>query len=393
MDLNWNRVREVEKFIQSFEVEEEEGIGHVDRIVAQTENGLDLLSGSVEILPVEVLTVKGKVPGKKPKFVPGNSLKRYFCSSRNVENGGSLWMPKNTTATSTEALISASSVPSSSCSNPTISVASSSRSNPAVKLVSVSPQSNVAVKLVCPGGLPNLAPLPKELEEVIDLDVEDEHVRKKKQCYENHCKFQDSWVAKTPWAEMMVGTDGEYHSVKGIICLVVTDWVKLLAPKLDTILKHAGRRKAKKDLPHLGVKEGEFYVSENCKHAANTRLYRTRSKDSVELLVVKGMRGERARKKIQFAVIFHLLSQGRPMLEYEASHSLFKYLLVPGLPKLHWSDNSGWEMADAMLKQVLKQNRVDMQSSNFLSMSCDEVTTIDNQSWISIHVYYMCEWR
>jgi len=51
-------------------------------------------------------------------------------------------------------------------------------------------------------------------------------------------------------------------------------------------------------------------------------------------------------------------------------------------------------MADAMLKQVLKQNRIVMQSSKFLSMSCDEVTTINNkQSWISIHVYYISEWR
>jgi len=72
--------------------------------------------------------------------------------------------------------------------------------------------------------------------------------------------------------------------------------VKLLAPKLDTISKHVGRQKAKKDLPHLGVKEGEFYISENYKHAANTRLYKTRSKDSMELLVVKGMKGERSRK-------------------------------------------------------------------------------------------------
>jgi len=80
------------------------------------------------------------------------------------------------------------------------------------------------------------------------------------------------------------------------------------------------------------------------------------------------------------------------MLEYEACQSLFKFLLLLGLPKLHWSDNASWEIADAMFKQVAKQNRVVMQSSKFLSMSCDEVTTIDNQSWISIPVYYVSEW-
>ncbi len=34
-----------------------------------------------------------------------------------------------------------------------------------------------------------------------------------------------------------------------------------------------------------------------------------------------------------------------------------------------------------------------MQKSHFISMNCDEVTTIDNQSWLSIHVYVTKEWK
>jgi len=117
---------------------------------------------------------------------------------------------------------------------------------------------------------------------------------------------------------MSVGADGEYQNVKCIICLVVIKCVKLLAPKLDTISKHINHQKAKKDLTHWGVKEGEFYMSENCKHVANTRLYKTRSKDCVELFLVKGMKGEKCSLQIQFALIFHLLAQGCPMLEYDA---------------------------------------------------------------------------
>jgi len=75
---------------------------------------------------------------------------------------------------------------------------------------------------------------------------------------------------------------------------------------------------AKNDLSHLGLKEGEFYISENCKHAANTRLYKTMYTDSLDFLVVKGMKGERGRKQIQFALGFHMLAQGGPMLEYKA---------------------------------------------------------------------------
>ncbi len=34
-----------------------------------------------------------------------------------------------------------------------------------------------------------------------------------------------------------------------------------------------------------------------------------------------------------------------------------------------------------------------MQKSPFIYVSCDEVTTIDNQSWLSIHVYVIKEWK
>ena len=49
------------------EVEVEDGLGHVDLVVIQTKIELDLLSDSVELLSVEVLTVKGKVPRKEAK--------------------------------------------------------------------------------------------------------------------------------------------------------------------------------------------------------------------------------------------------------------------------------------------------------------------------------------
>jgi hypothetical protein len=34
-----------------------------------------------------------------------------------------------------------------------------------------------------------------------------------------------------------------------------------------------------------------------------------------------------------------------------------------------------------------------MQKSPFILVNCDEVTTIDNQSWLSIHVYVTEEWK
>jgi hypothetical protein len=46
----------------------------------------------------------------------------------------------------------------------------------------------------------------------------------------------------------------------------------------------------------------------------------------------------------------------------------------------HWSYGSGWEMADYMFKQVLKQIQTIIGGANFLSLSVDEVTVVDNRS-------------
>jgi hypothetical protein len=47
---------------------------------------------------------------------------------------------------------------------------------------------------------------------------------------------------------------------------------------------------------------------------------------------------------------------------------------------------------EAMHNVVLWATKVIMQKSLFISMSCDEVTTIDNQSWLFVHVYVTNEW-
>ncbi len=46
-----------------------------------------------------------------------------------------------------------------------------------------------------------------------------------------------------------------------------------LGPKSDTLEKHARKTKAILDMPHLGKKEGEFYVNKKCTHAKNKIIY------------------------------------------------------------------------------------------------------------------------
>jgi hypothetical protein len=50
-------------------------------------------------------------------------------------------------------------------------------------------------------------------------------------------------------------------------------------------------------------------------------------------------------------------------------------------------------MVRAMHHVVLKQMKVVLQQTKFISISCDEVTTLDNQSWIFVHAYVVENWR
>jgi len=65
---------------------------------------------------------------------------------------------------------------------------------------------------------------------------------------------------------------------------------------------------------------------------------------------------------------------------------------VPKSPKMHWFDNLGWIMAEFMYVQVTKVIMVIISIANYVAFTCDEVNTMDNGSWISIHTYMMLNW-
>jgi hypothetical protein len=65
---------------------------------------------------------------------------------------------------------------------------------------------------------------------------------------------------------------------------------------------------------------------------------------------------------------------------------------MPEAPS-YWSDSSGWKMAESLYNVVQKQTRRVVCGARYFSLSCDEVTTVDNQSWISIHAYVLVDWE
>jgi hypothetical protein len=65
-------------------------------------------------------------------------------------------------------------------------------------------------------------------------------ILKKKKLYEGSQKIQDAWIDRLPWAKFVVNDKGEVHQVRCMICVFIKRKDKLLAPKLNSLLKHVG---------------------------------------------------------------------------------------------------------------------------------------------------------
>ncbi len=53
--------------------------------------------------------------------------------------------------------------------------------------------------------------------------------------------FKDVWIAKLPWAEAVLRTNGKVKMVKCCVCLQIEGKDKFLVPKFDSLQKHVGR--------------------------------------------------------------------------------------------------------------------------------------------------------
>jgi hypothetical protein len=66
-------------------------------------------------------------------------------------------------------------------------------------------------------------------------------------------------------------------------------------------------KKVVQDKPHLGKKQGKWYVNKKCNHAKNEVAYSKKSHLTMTKKVQGGVKGEWGRKQQQFATILHLL--------------------------------------------------------------------------------------
>jgi hypothetical protein len=144
--------------------------------------------------------------------------------------------------------------------------------------------------------------------------------KKRKKNYELNGHFQDSWAAKLPWVEGVVGADGRITQVSCMICSDIEGREKLLVSKIDSLYKHASRRRALVDMGK--VWRGEHYYLGSNQHVKNEWIYFTKGGQTIVQRVMQGVTKERKRKVLQLKALFHVLSQGRPMADITAMQDL-----------------------------------------------------------------------
>jgi hypothetical protein len=63
---------------------------------------------------------------------------------------------------------------------------------------------------------------------------------------------------------------------------------------------------------------------------------------------------EDKQKLVQFAIVFNLLSKGKPMTNYEDFFCLFKFLRFQFVPKSHLFHMASWQMLKHVDHEVRK---------------------------------------
>ena len=210
--------------------------------------------------------------------------------------------------------------------------------------------------------------------EAADLGLLHDVVKKKRlwpaRSYEMTRRFHTVWSAVWTWSEGVLAEDGLLHQVRCLVCSGVGKKDFLMMPKRSTLEKHDQSSKHKHNLASFAAKRPTSVLQQM---AGCTTL-------------------EAKRKWVQLATLFQILSDGRSMLEFESRSELYHFLQVPHCPRAHWSYTSGWMLSEHMYTFVQKRMQELISEASYLAVTCDETTTVDNSSWLCLHVYVMENW-
>ncbi|KAJ9528750.1 hypothetical protein QJQ45_020653 [Haematococcus lacustris] len=95
----------------------------------------------------------------------------------------------------------------------------------------------------------------------------------------------------------------------------------------------------------------------------------------------------------QFSCVLYLLRLGRPMTDLEAMVKMLRKIKHTAVAKAHWKDNAGWQMAEAIDAVYQEADKDLLNSAQFISISKDEATTVDNMAVMCVHAYVLVDFE
>jgi hypothetical protein len=80
-------------------------------------------------------------------------------------------------------------------------------------------------------------------------------------------------------------------------------------------------------------------------------------------------------------------------MDCEGLRDMFIVLKVKHKSNKHWTNYWSWVIVKSKNDLLLQSTCNVVNAANFLFVSVDEMTTIDNASWISLHIYVVQSWK
>jgi len=141
----------------------------------------------------------------------------------------------------------------------------------------------------------------------------------------------------------------------------------------------------------LGVKVREFYQNKKC---YTYKMKVCSPKSHIVLFCSCWLSKLRSNKRelLHFVVILYLLAHGKLMINFENMKSLLKFFNMKNFPKKHWWDNSSWGMVKSPHTIIMQATMPMVHNTNYVVLFCDEKILVNNQFWLSIHVYIIHNW-
>jgi hypothetical protein len=164
------------------------------------------------------------------------------------------------------------------------------------------------------------------------------------------------------------------------ICFTIELTKKLLVLKLDGLRKHNGRRMYNKVVGLPRWLSNCMLTKITSKHMCNENVYYIISCDRIWLQIVNYNKVKKEEKYLQFVNCFPSCHFGETR-DWLWKHSCFVLVSKGGEhTRQAWTNNNGCAMVKCTSNVVLVTTNVD----NFISISCNEFTNINNQFWIFI---------